>query len=153
MSCLSKSLATHCASITEQLNQATIRAQTNQRIIVAITFLQTNLHLDLTPEAIAKRVGLSTSRLNCLFKEKTGVTLGKYIKLLKLETARHLLENGFPTLQEVMNNAGINDPSHFSRDFRNTYGVTPAKYRDQYQRVSGNSGLVGKCLTSDPWRP
>ena len=104
-------------------------AQTNRRIEAVVIFLQANIHLDLPPEAIAKEAGLSQPRLRTLFKESTGIPLGQYLKLLRLETARRLLENGFPAVQEVMDKVGIQDPSHFNRDFKATYGVTPAKYR------------------------
>lgn len=140
---LSKVTTASCTRIGEQLNQAAARAQTNQRIATAITFLRANIHLNPTLEAIAEEAGLSPSRFGGLFKERTGIPLGQYVKLLKLEAARQLLENGFPTVREVMNKTGINDPSHFNRDFKSAYGVTPAKYRDYYPRSSDNLGFVG----------
>ncbi|HEX9001301.1 MAG TPA: AraC family transcriptional regulator [Blastocatellia bacterium] len=134
MSFLSKATAAHCAQIAEQLNQAKKLAQTNRRIETVIEFLQANVHLDLPLDFIAKEAGLSSPRLRGLFKESTGISLGHYLKLLRLETARRLLEDGFPTIQEVMDRVGIHDLSHFNRDFKAVYEVTPAKYRDHYRR-------------------
>ena len=144
MSFLPKATITHSIRNREHLVQATELAQTNHRISAAIRFLRDNLSLESSPESIAIKVGLSTSRLCSLFKETTGLSLGKYTKLLRLETARDLFETGFPAVQEVMCKVGIHDPSHFNRDFKNAYGVTPAKYRDRRSEPSLNLGIVSE---------
>lgn len=144
MSFLSKATTAHRAQIRDQFTQATTLAQTDRRMAAAVRILQANPSLAPTPETIAQQVGLSASRFCSLFKEHTGIPLGKYLKLLRLETARTLLETGYPTLQEVMDKAGIQDLSHFNRDFKAAYGVTPAKYRCQTSRSSEHSGTVGE---------
>lgn len=142
MSFLSKATTAYRTQIRDQFTQATTLAQTDRRMAAAVRFLQANPSLAPTPETISQHVGLSASRFCSLFKEHTGIPLGKYLKLLRLETARTLLETGYPTIQEVMDHVGIYDPSHFIRDFKATYGVTPAKYRSHALRNSENLGSV-----------
>lgn len=134
MSFLSKAITARHAQTRELFTQAGLPAHADHRMAAAIRFLQDHLSLEPAPEIVAKEVGLSASRLCSLFKEHTGLSLGKYAKLLRLETARTLLETGYPTLQEVMDKVGIHDPSHFNRDFKAAYGVTPARYRSQTSR-------------------
>lgn len=100
------------------------------RIQKTIELLQTNLQLSLSLETIAQTVNLSPSRLRALFAEITGLPLAHYVKLLRLETARHLLATEFLTVKEVMAKTGIKDASHFNRDFKQAYGVNPAQYRN-----------------------
>ena len=48
------------------------------------------------------------------------------LRALRMERARLLLERAFLTVKEVMAFVGINDPSHFSRDFSRHHGVAPS---------------------------
>ncbi|MFN0113007.1 MAG: helix-turn-helix domain-containing protein [Blastocatellia bacterium] len=93
--------------------------------------IQTNLHRPLSLEFLARRVNLSGSRLRNLFVKVVGVPLSEYAKLLRMEKARQLLVTEFLTIKEVMARIGIKDLSHFNRDFKLIYGVTPAQYRNR----------------------
>lgn len=148
MSFLSKATTARYTHTHEQFTQATTLTQTDRRMAAAVRFLQASLSHDPAPETIAAQVGLSASRFCSLFREQTGIPLGKYLKLLRLETARDLLETGYPTIQEVMGKVGIHDPSHFNRDFKEAYGVTPAKYRRQTSRSAEHLGTVSESLTA-----
>lgn len=101
------------------------------RINKAIELLRSNLHLPLSLAATAKIVNLSESRLRRLFSEVTGLPLAHFVKLLRLEAARHLLATEFLTVKEVLAKTGIKDPSHFNRDFKTAFGVPPSRYRHQ----------------------
>lgn len=46
-----------------------------------------------------------------------------------MERAGHLLETSFLSIKEVAHAVGINDGSHFARDFKTIHGVTPTQYR------------------------
>lgn len=92
-------------------------------------------HIEATPysklsiEEIARSVGLSSSRISRLFKSEMGMTLGRYIKRGRLERARELLGTTNLTVKETLFEVGLSDPSHFGRDFRRAYGLSPAQYR------------------------
>ncbi|HEX9919470.1 MAG TPA: helix-turn-helix domain-containing protein, partial [Pyrinomonadaceae bacterium] len=67
-----------------------------------------------------------------LFKAETGSSPARYLKALRLERARELLETTFLSVKEIRALVGFNDDSHFARDFRATYGLTPQQYRERY---------------------
>ena len=50
--------------------------------------------------------------------------------LVKLETARRMLHDGEPTLDELARSVGIS-PSHLQRSFSARYGLSPAQYLRQ----------------------
>lgn len=99
----------------------------DSRVRLAINLLSEDLSRDLDFKALAVYVNLSSSRLRHLFKEETGLTPAQYLKRLRLERARELLERSFLRLKEVMPQVGINDESHFVRDFKKVHGITPAR--------------------------
>ena len=78
---------------------------------------------------MAQIVNLSPSRLRYLFKKEIGVAPAHYLRAFRLEQAKELLETTFLSVKEIIRSVGINDQSHFIREFKKSYGVTPAQYR------------------------
>jgi len=83
---------------------------------------------DRAPAELARRVGLSESRLRHLFKQDTGWSIARYARQVRLALARHLLRYPLLSVKEVAAAVGM-DPSHFTRDFTRVFGVSPRKYR------------------------
>lgn len=95
--------------------------------------MKENLSLKLTPGKIARAVNLSPAHLRYLFKAETGMSVMQYQKKLRMEEARRLLESTFLSGKEIMIRIGITDESHFVRDFKQSYGMTPAQYRARHR--------------------
>ncbi len=91
-----------------------------------------NLQETLRLKEMARAIYLSPSRLEHLFKTETGASLGSYIKAARMEKARELLETTLLSVKEVKGSVGLSDGSHFLRDFKRRYGVTPTQYRRRY---------------------
>ena len=144
MNSLLPETAERCLHTHAQLHLATQPSTQHQRVLLAACFVQNNLHCELSLDEIAATVQLSRSRFNGFFKKVTDLPPARYIKLLKMETARQLLATGFPSTTEVMDKVGIKDHSHFCRNFKRLYGVTPARYRDHFPRDVGNPGPLGQ---------
>ncbi|HXQ38124.1 MAG TPA: AraC family transcriptional regulator [Anaerolineales bacterium] len=108
----------------------------DSRVEQVINLLSEDLSRDLNLTALAASVNLSPSRLRHLFKDETGLTPARYLKHLRLERARELLEGSFMRLKEVMPLVGINDESHFVRDFKKAHGLPPRQYRQQTREFS-----------------
>jgi AraC family transcriptional regulator, arabinose operon regulatory protein len=90
-------------------------------------------------DALAKTVHLSTSRLRHLFGKQIGIPIGRYIKLLQLQKARELLENSFLEVKEVAARVGVNDLSHFIRDYKKVYRETPSWTRTNSEKRPAHS--------------
>jgi transcriptional regulator GlxA family with amidase domain len=100
----------------------------DQRVEKAIRLMQANLSRKLLPGEIAKAVNLSLAHLRYLFKAETGVSPAQYLRSLRMQESARLLETTFLSVKEVMHRIGVNDESHFTRDFKKVYGMTPAQY-------------------------
>ena len=44
-----------------------------------------------------------------------------------MEKARYLLETSLLSVKEITHSVGLNDESHFVRDFKKAYGVPPTR--------------------------
>jgi transcriptional regulator GlxA family with amidase domain len=100
----------------------------DQRVEKAIRLMQENLNRKLLPIEIARAVNLSLAHLRYLFKAETGMSPAQYLRSLRMRQAGRLLETTFLSVKEVMHRTGVNDESHFTRDFKKVYGMTPAQY-------------------------
>lgn len=87
---------------------------------------------ELSLAELAQSVNLSVWRLSHIFKSDVGMPPIRYLRLLRMEKAKHLLESSFLSVKEIAYQVGLNDESHFVRDFKTTYGSSPALYRSQF---------------------
>jgi AraC-like DNA-binding protein len=125
------------------------------RIGWAIEEMQRRLGEDVTLDDLARRVNLSRSRFAHLFREQTGVSPGRYLRDFRLDRARLLLETTFLSVKEVMAAVGINDPSHFSRDFTATFGTSPREWRKHVRAPSADEPRSGEpmdVIKAGSWR-
>jgi AraC-like DNA-binding protein len=78
---------------------------------------------------IADAVGVHPVYLATAFREKFGVTVGEFVRRLRIERAcAELIKADLP-LATIALEAGFVDQSHFSKLFKLYTGTTPAKYR------------------------
>jgi len=57
-----------------------------------------------------------------------------------MERAKDLLESSFLSVKEIAFQVGLNDESHFVRDFKSTYGFSPALYRSHFKSNGSGNG-------------
>lgn len=87
----------------------------------------------VTPEKIAEANGISTRYLHSLF-QNSGTTVGKWIRERRLKATREdLLDPTKANLRvsEISFSRGFNDSAHFSRAFRERFGISPSELRSK----------------------
>lgn len=93
------------------------------------------LHDDPSSEAslseLARLAGVSPEHLSRTFREAHGVTLGEYLRTLRVERAREELANGDCSLGRLAVRLGFYDQSHFTRTFKAHVGCTPGQFRSR----------------------
>lgn len=102
------------------------------RVQKTVELMRANLDKELRLPGIAQAVNLSVWRLCHIFSSHFGISPIHYLRLLRMEKAKHLLETSFLSVKEIAHRAGLNDESHFVRDFKMIYGVTPSCYRNSF---------------------
>lgn len=83
----------------------------------------------LTLSGIAKKVGAHPNHLSRVFREEFGVTIGEYIRGLRLRKSAEELSGSDKPLSRIAADCGYSDQSHFTRTFKKATGETPLEYR------------------------
>src|SRR5260370_1010268 len=107
----------------------------DRRIRAVIAFMNANLHRKLTVKDMARAVNLSPSHLARLFKREAGKPVSGYLRGLRLERAKELLETTFLSVKQVAGRVGLTSIPHFVTNFKRAYGVTPARYAERYRKT------------------
>ena len=120
----------------------TVTCLMDVRVRKTVELMRANLDKELRLTAIAQSVNLSVWRLCHIFRSDLGISPIHYLRSLRMERAKDLLETSFLSVKEIAHRVGLNDESHFVRDFKVIYGLTPISYR--------NSFLHGSTDETDP---
>ena len=112
----------------------------DKRVEKILEMMRDDVRGELCLAEFAQSVNLSVWRLCHIFKSDVGMPPIKYLRLLRMERAKGLLESSFLSVKEIAFQVGLNDESHFVRDFKSTYGHSPAIYRSQFKRNGSESG-------------
>lgn len=102
----------------------------DKRIVQYISENYANISLEET----AKYFGYSTQQIRRIVKESTGIKFSDYIKLTRMDNARHYLANTDMTVAEIAKHVGIESPEYFSRRFKYERGITPIEYRNRARK-------------------
>jgi AraC-like DNA-binding protein len=120
-------------------------ASTARRALVmrAMRFIDGNLaNAALSAVSVAATLGVSTGYLQHAFQE-TGTTVGGYIRLRRLERCRDDLADPLRAgehVGEIAMRWGFADMPHFSRAFKQQFGLSPRAHRARAaeMRARGN---------------
>ncbi|YCM42186.1 AraC family transcriptional regulator [Verrucomicrobiaceae bacterium 227] len=88
-----------------------------------------NLEGDLAMPALSKAMGVSESYLRAVFREEAGVSLGNFVRSVRLVQSTYLLEQGQDDLGVIAEKTGFGSLTSFTRAFRRMYEMTPSSYR------------------------
>jgi AraC family transcriptional regulator len=91
----------------------------------------------LTIKEIAQAVGAHPAYLVRAFRNHYGMTIGEYVRKLRIEFACRQISVTCAPLSQIATMAGFYDQSHFTRTFKRVTGLTPNEYRS----ISRTHGL------------
>ena len=91
-----------------------------------------NLDADLSVEALAARAGLSSRQFGRRFREAFSTPPARYIKLLRLDSARTLLGQGAPVALAA-EASGFASADAFRRAFESHFDIAPSEYQRRFK--------------------
>jgi AraC family transcriptional regulator len=83
----------------------------------------------LTLDELAAVAGVHRTRLTRAFRDRHGVSIGDYVRQLRVTWAAERLRSTDDSIAEIAAAAGFADQSHFSRVFRARFGIPPGRDR------------------------
>ena len=103
----------------------------NDDVLMERVMKAVNQHLsdsNYTVEALANDVGLSRAQLHRKMKEMTGISVGEFVRNIRLEQATKLLKEQKINVTQVAYTVGFSSVAHFSTVFRKQFGISPSEY-------------------------
>ena len=107
-----------------------LRLGTSQpKLIEAVSLMEANLEEPMTPDELAQHVGLSRRQLERLFQKYLSCVPTRYYLELRLARARQLLLQTTMPIVDVAFACGFVSAPHFSKCYRDFFGVPPRDER------------------------
>ena len=95
----------------------------------ALGYIDRNFTKTIMLEDVAGHVHISTYYLSHGFKRFTGITFKEYLTKTRIKKAKKLLLTTDLSIGEIAKRVGYDDPTYFSRVFKNTEGIPPSKFK------------------------
>jgi AraC-like DNA-binding protein len=112
--------------LSELADQLSVLLPLDPRIRKALEYVKSQPDLKAPLKGIAEEVCLSESRLVNLFREQVGIPIRRYLLWLRIiDAIGNLFEN--VSLTTAAHSAGFADSAHFTRTFREMFGITPSE--------------------------
>ena len=89
--------------------------------------------LDLSPEEVAERIGISYSLFRRIFREAMGTSPAQYQMEIRLRKAQELLTTTSHSIAKIGDMLGFSDTAQFSTFFRKRQNMTPREYRNKHK--------------------
>lgn len=80
---------------------------------------------DFSMEKFGQEVGLSRMQLHRKLKALTGESPGDFLRTMRLQRAKRLLESKAGNVSEIAYEVGFNNLSYFSKCYREQFGIAP----------------------------
>ena len=117
--------------IRKRVKKSTV--QTDPRIQTVIDYIMLNPTDASTSDKLSGMAEVAETTFRRLFKEATGKTATEFIRQVRLTTAARLLLVSNDPVNCIAHDVGFEDANHFTRVFRQAFGMTPGRYRKMSQ--------------------
>ena len=94
-----------------------------------LSFIRSNYASAITLGDMASAAGMSPKYFCYFFKQMTSKTPVEYLMLYRIEKASRKLIHSDLSVTQIAFSCGFNDLSYFIKTFKDTKGITPAKFR------------------------
>ena len=99
----------------------------------AIHYMEQNFQNDISIEEIAAVCGINRSYLGKIFRNSIGRSPQEFVMNYRMVKAAELLKLTTLSIADIGNAVGYSNPLHFSRAFKNVYGVSPREWRNEHK--------------------
>ncbi|MEM1222460.1 MAG: helix-turn-helix domain-containing protein [Verrucomicrobiota bacterium] len=99
-------------------------------------YIQKRFQEGISLDEAAQAVNASTRHFCKVFKQATGITFTDYLARVRVEKAKHLLQNPNLRVSEIAFEVGFESISQFNRSFKRVVGMAPTQFREEGFSVS-----------------
>ena len=100
----------------------------NEIIRRAQQYISTHVREKLSVPLVARMVDVSPSYLTALFHKNLQISPGEYIRRIKLQESKQMIRQDDMNFTEIAAALQYSTVHHFSRQFKEKFGITPSEY-------------------------
>lgn len=91
-------------------------------------YISTHVRDKLSVPIVAKNTDISPSYLTALFHKHLQISPGEYIRRIKLQESKQMIREDAMNFTEIAAALKYSTVHHFSRQFKEKFGITPSEY-------------------------
>lgn len=100
-----------------------------QKIQQAVDYIRENFDKDLNMAVVSNHISMNYSLFSYVFKRYTGSNFVNYLKDIRIQEAKRLLEETDMKVVDISAKVGYGNEKHFMKIFKAACGVSPTEYR------------------------
>ena len=101
----------------------------NEQFNSLLQYMRTHYAEHLQLKELAKKFYLNPTYCSELFNKKLGISFSRYLNQLRINHCCTLLRTSAKSVEEIADQTGFADSTHFHKIFKSITGVTPGHYR------------------------
>lgn len=94
-----------------------------------VRYIRDNLSSSVSIKQFCEQTNMNPTYIGRLFKEELGMYFSEYVRVLRINKAKLLLENTGLSVSDIARQVGIYDVSYFVQCFKKQERISPMKYR------------------------
>jgi YesN/AraC family two-component response regulator len=108
-----------------------------EKIMQAVLYIKENFKSDLNMAVVSNCISMNYSLFSLNFKQYTGMNFVNYLKKIRVDEAKRLLEETDEKIIDISRMVGYENDKHFMKIFKSVCGVSPSEYRKNswYQKI------------------
>ena len=100
----------------------------NEIVRKAQQYISSNIRKRLSVPIVARSTDISPSYLTALFHKHLQISPGEYIRRIKLQESKQMIRENAMNFTEIAAALQYSTVHHFSRQFKEKFGITPSEY-------------------------
>lgn len=121
---------------TREIQRLSNSQEHNRLVEQGKKFIEDHIYEPISLSDVADYLSVSASYLGRLFRRCDGVTVGDYIRIRKMETAKQSLVYSDKSILEIANYFGFPSQSYFAKQFKTVTGMTPMEFRNRFGHLN-----------------
>lgn len=111
-----------------KVKNANVVQNENEIIRQAQQYVASHIREKLSVPMVAAQVGVSPSYLTVLFHKNLQLSPGEYIRRIKLQESKQMIRENNLNFTQIAAALQYSTVHHFSRQFKEKFGITPTEY-------------------------
>ena len=115
--------------LNDKIHDTHEKNKNNTQMKEAVDYIYENYDKDLNMAMVSNHISMNYSCFSQTFKEYTGMNFVNYIKEVRINKAKELLQDTNKKVAEIGYEVGYENEKHFMKVFKSVTGISPTEYR------------------------